>query len=170
MSLLRGPIMLLCLNGGQLGRALILTNTKTCRFPVCVCTHATASRHPEHETCAHNDEAACGRLPRTTCLRANVLTHHKVSLRPDTTESKTLQVELQRTPQPAETCDTQTQQRPLLQHNQERTNRNTTDTTEGPETTTMTPRVHMTSNISDAARCIRAYRRSAKVFGLRQMQ
>ena len=35
----------------------------------------------------------------TTCLRPNVLTGHIVSLGPGTTESKTLRVELQRTPQ-----------------------------------------------------------------------
>ena len=38
-----------------------------------------------------------------------------------------------------ETCDEQTRnQKPLLQNNKERTNRNTTDTMEGPETTATT--------------------------------
>ena len=59
--------------------------------------------------------------------------------RPTTTESKTLQVELQRTLQPTSANQKRAtnsfNQAPLLQNNQERTNRNTTDTMEGPETT-----------------------------------
>ena len=75
----------------------------------------------------------------TTCLRPNASTGHKVS--PDTTESKTPQVELQRTPQPTSA-------------NQKRKTKNTTkataaeqprahqsetiETMEGPETTSIT--------------------------------
>ena len=52
-------------NGGEHGRALILKTHKNCRFVVnCICTHATGSRPPEHETCAHEAAAACIRMPR----------------------------------------------------------------------------------------------------------
>ena len=52
-------------NGGQWGRVLVFKTPKNCRFPVnCICTHATGSRPPEHETCAHDVAAACGRMPR----------------------------------------------------------------------------------------------------------
>ena len=79
----------------------------------------------------------------TTCLRTKVPTGHKVSPDPNTTESKTFQVELQRTPQTTSAdqkrATNRRNQKPLLQNNQERTNRNTTDTMERPETTTITP-------------------------------
>ena len=60
------------------------------------------SRPPEHENVRARRG---GRLypnaaDETTCLRPNVPTGHKVSPDPTTTESKTLQVELQPTPQP----------------------------------------------------------------------
>ena len=58
--------------------------------------------------------------------------------------SKTLQVELQRTLQPMSAnqkrATNRRNQKPLLQKNEERTNRNTADTMEGPETTTIAPR------------------------------
>ena len=60
-------------------------------------------------------------------------------LRPNTTESKTLQVVISTDVSQPETRATKRNQKPLQQNNQERTNRNTTDTTEGPETTTRTP-------------------------------
>ena len=83
----------------------------------------------------------------TTCLRPKVPTGHKVLPlplpRPDTTESKTLEVELQRTHQPSSAnqkrATNRRNQKPLLQNTQERTNRNTTDTMESPETATITP-------------------------------
>ena len=88
--------------------------------------------------------------------------------RPDTTGSKTLQVELQRTPQPTSANQKRAtyrrNQKPLPQNNQECTNRNTTDAMEGPETASMR-HLHVTSNISDAAQCIRANCLSAKLFG-----
>ena len=81
------------LDGGYQERALfILIPPKKCRFlDHCICTHATGSQLPEHER-AHltwRPPVAECRI-ETTCLRPNVLTGH-----PDTTGSKTLQVEAQ---------------------------------------------------------------------------
>ena len=52
-------------------------------------------------------------------------------------------------------------QKPLLQNSQERTNRNTTRAQKRQQKR----HLHVTSNISDAARCIRACCRSAKLLG-----
>ena len=75
-------------------------------------------------------------LDETTCLRQRATkyppTRH--DRKQDTPANTSTDVS-----QP-ETCDEQTRnEKPLLQHNQERTIRNTTDTMEGPEATTTTP-------------------------------
>ena len=107
--------------------------TKKCQFPVnCICTHATASRHPEHETCARDAAAAFiqNAAIKQTCLRFNVPTGHKVSPDPTRQKAKKLQVELQRKPQPTSAYQKRSlnrrNQKLLLQNNQKRTNRNTT--------------------------------------------
>ena len=53
------------LTGADKGTRAYFENTRKCRFLVnCICTRATGSRPPEHETCAHDAAAACGRMPR----------------------------------------------------------------------------------------------------------
>ena len=63
---------------------------------------------------------------KTTCLRPNVLTGHTKYPQPNATESKTPQLELQRTPQPTSAkqkrATNRRNQKPLLQNDQERTN------------------------------------------------
>ena len=73
-----------------------------CRFPKnCICTHATRSRPPKHELCAHDAAVACGRMPRRNNLPALQRSDGPQSIpRPTRQKSKTLQVELDRTPQP----------------------------------------------------------------------
>ena len=90
----------------------------------------------------------------TTCLRPNVLTGHNVSPNPTRQKARhskwNCSEHLNRR-QPTRNVRRKTRnQKSLLQNNQERTNRNTTDTMEGPETTTTTPLAP--GNISDAAR------------------
>ena len=67
--------------------------------------HATGSQPPEHEPCAHDAAAACSRISRTTCLRPNVLTGHKVH-RHDK-RHYTPSVEPQRIPSQPDSCDNQ---------------------------------------------------------------
>ena len=51
------------LDGGKQARAYV-ENTKKSRCLVNgIRTRATGSRHPDHETCAHDAAAACGRMP-----------------------------------------------------------------------------------------------------------
>ena len=105
-------------------------------FVHCICTHATGSRPPEHEACAHDAAATCSRMPRTTCLRFNIPTGQKISM--DPAERKTLQVEPQATPQePQPTRNVQPNT--LRQKDQGRNNRNNEDTLDGPGPTTQTP-------------------------------
>ena len=80
------------LSGGQQGRAVVFKTHRKCRFSVdCICTHAACSQPPERETCARDAAAACIRMPRSNGPQSIP--------RPNTTESKTLHVELYRTPQ-----------------------------------------------------------------------
>ena len=82
--------------------------------------------------------AAEGR-DEATCLRFNVLTGQKVS--PDPTRQQARHSEWNDSEhllsQKLET--NRRNQKPLLQNDQERTNRNPTGTMEGPETTSITP-------------------------------
>ena len=131
------------LDGGYHWRAVVLKTPKICRFLVnCICTLV-----PDHQ---NTRRARMTRPPlvaecrdETICLRVNDLTGPQSISRPDTTERKTLQVELERTPQPTSANQKRATNRrnhkPLLQNNPERTNRNTTETTEGPEPTKITP-------------------------------
>ena len=76
----------------------------------------------------------------TTCLRHNIPTEPQSIPRHNTTQCKTVQVELQHTSTDISPPETNKRnQKPLLQNSQKRTNRNTTETMEGPETTTITP-------------------------------
>ena len=79
---------------------LVFKTPKKCRFLVnCICTLAPDAQNTRRARRTRwLPVAEC--CDETTCLRTNVLTGRKSTPRPDTTESKTPQVELQRTPQP----------------------------------------------------------------------
>ena len=88
-------------NGGLQGRVLILKTPKKNDF--LSTAFAPMPLAPDFQ---NTRRARMTPLPvvecrdEATCLRPNFVTGHRASPQPDTTESKTLQVELQRTPQP----------------------------------------------------------------------
>ena len=113
------------LNGGYQGARAHLKNTKTCPFPDdCITSRACITCRPP--VAEGSDE--------TTCLCSNVPTGHRVS--PDPTRhkarhSKWNYSEHLNQPQPTRNVrQTDAATKPLLQNNQEGTNRNTTDTME----------------------------------------
>ena len=78
--------------------ARLFSKQQKCRLLVnCICTHATGSHPPEHETCMTRRPPAAECRDETTCLRPNVPTGHKVS--PDPTRQKARH-SVQRIPQP----------------------------------------------------------------------
>ena len=146
--------------------ALLFWKKKKSILSTAFCTHATGSRPPQHETCAHDAAAACGRMPLPAPQLIDGATTYPPTRhdRKQDTPSGTAANTSTDVSQP-ETCDEQTRnQKPLLQNNQECTNRNTTDTMEGPETTTITPLARDKQHVY-AALFFRAYCRSAKLWG-----